>query len=145
MNPLMLLMAGAKKHTTYTLSGAIIFDVDTTQATCGIRVNLDGTIDKLQGPASYTQISSATDWVIPNAQSSVAHWVRFERISGDTIDFTGTLSTWQQLNANREINYDVNSVSIRSGIYSVEIALDSGGTNIVAGPVNYTITAEVSI
>ena len=142
----MLLMVGA--HITYTLSGGTYVHENTGDATCGVRVNTDATIDKLEG-AVYTQVDTATDWAIPNDTAAATdHWVRFERISGDTSGFTGTLSTWLKVtggsSSNRQISYS-NSSGILVGIYSIEIATDSGGTNIVAGPVNYSITANAGI
>ena len=60
----------------YTLSGATIQDSTTSRdAIAGVRVNPDGTVDKLIN-ATYTQISVGTDWIIPNGFADADHDVR---------------------------------------------------------------------
>lgn len=130
----------------YALSGATIGDTNIGDATAMLRVNSDGTTDKQEGTgAAWTPINATTDWVQPNSYSSNDHWVRFEYVSGDSVGFTGTLNSWLQVSgvggANQSMGWS--SVALdRSGVYSVQIATDSGGSNVVAGPTNYTLTAN---
>lgn len=65
-----------------TISGETgISSFDTTaspwQSTSGIRVNDDGTIDKITtiggGGQVYTQIDGSTDWIIPNGDASSSY------------------------------------------------------------------------
>lgn len=114
----------------------------------GVRFNTDGTSDSRVYNADYT--TARLNWVSPAGHSSVDHWIRFERISGDTAGFTGTLSTWLQVSGGsgsaREIYYYVAAgAGLLSGTYSAEIATDSGGSNIVAGPTNFTLTANSEV
>ena len=114
----------------------------------GVRYNTDGTIDKVVYNNSYTEVQN---WCTPTSYADVQdHWVRFVRISGDSAGFTGTLNTWLKVSgtssSNREIVYNVSAgAGILSGTYSVEIATDSGGSNIVAGPSNITLTANSEV
>jgi hypothetical protein len=70
-------------------------------------------------------------------------YVRFTLISGDTPNI-GTLNTWQQLNANRDIGNSLSATGVRSSTIKIEIATDAGGSNIVStSNPNYVAYAEV--
>ena len=132
----------------YAIDNSVVFDTvgdGSRDCQAGVRFNTDGTADSLVYNFSYS--NDRLNWVTPTAVSSEDHWIKFERISGDTDGFTGTLSTWLQLSGGsgsaREIYYYVLAgAGLLSGQYSAEIATDASGTNVVAGPTTFTITAN---
>jgi hypothetical protein len=72
-------------------------------------------------------------------------YVRFTLISGDVPNI-GTLNTWQQLNADRDIGNFQSAPGSRSSTIKVEIATDAGGTHIIStSSPNYTVEAEVTL
>jgi hypothetical protein len=76
-------------------SGIIGFQIQPNTAIAGVRVNADGTIDKITGNASsptYTQIDAATDWVIPNGGATGAERFRCTDNNAN-LDF-GTTGSW---------------------------------------------------
>lgn len=88
---------------TVTVSGEVITDQTTQsrQHAAGIRVNSDGTIDKLVN-TTYTPIDTATDWIIPNSVAPDDYECRFEKDSGTGTVSGDTLDTWHPLTSNRE-------------------------------------------
>lgn len=82
----------------YALSGETGITGFTTQpgtAIAGVRVNTDGTIDKITGNASsptYTQIDALTDYVIPNG--SVTGNERFRCTDNNANLAAGTTGSW---------------------------------------------------
>jgi len=75
-------------NVVYTLTGDNINVTDGASpynTRSGIRVNADGTLDKafsVNGDLlAYTQIDSATDWVIPNGAASADHDVRITAVT----------------------------------------------------------------
>lgn len=115
------------------------------EATCGFRFNSDGTVDK-EEETVYSQVNNGTDWIIPNSDASTTYYIRATQISltanetaasiFDTLE-GDVLSTWLTLGGaqTREWRLKVNSNSVGSGDYTwvidVEIATDSGGTDIL--------------
>jgi hypothetical protein len=90
------------------LTGATgINDDDTSapfDARAGIKIYADGTIDKYkhQTPgAGYTQLSSSTDWCIPNKDASIRFEVKLDVVSG-TPDIGDTTGVWHNLSIDRE-------------------------------------------
>jgi hypothetical protein len=57
-------------------------------AIAGIYFNTDGTVDKREG-GTYTQISTATDWVVPNGAGGSGYAIQFSGVS-----FTGSGFIW---------------------------------------------------
>jgi len=105
----------------------------------GIHINSDGTVDQRSDnnvSDNIVQIDSATDWVIPNSISATTHYVRATQNSqtgGGTL--SGTLNTWLALSTDRFWTIERAAVAgTGSSIWSldIEIATDSGGTNVVA-------------
>jgi hypothetical protein len=122
------------------LSGeATVTDASVSRAcTAGIRVNSDGTIDKLIN-ATYTQISAATDWIIPNGAASSDYDVR---ITGVTFN-TGTVwdseaspeDVWINLGSDRLWSVDDDSstaVDNHDVSFTIEIR-GPGGTTLSSG------------
>ena len=118
---------------------ALISDVSASRAcTAGIRVNADGTIDKLVH-LTYTQIDVATDWIIPNAAASSDYDVR---ITGVTFN-TGTVfdaaaaveDTWIDLGSDRLWSIDDNDSSATDNhdvSFTIEIR-GPGGATLASG------------
>lgn len=76
-------------------AGIIGFETQPASAIAGVRVNADGTIDKITGDASsptYTQIDAATDYVIPNG--AVTGNERFRCTDNNTNLDSGTTGSW---------------------------------------------------
>lgn len=82
----------------YALSGEpgiIGFQIQPNVAIAGVRINADGTIDKITGNASsptYTQIDAATDWCIPNGE--VTGNERFRCTDNNANLASGTTGSW---------------------------------------------------
>lgn len=117
-----------------TLSGEAIIGTSTTEShpIAGIRVNTDGTIDKITGEFStptYTQIDAATDWIIPNTSAtSVFEFKIEERAEGGTasgafVSPGGSikdLGTWYPLTGN--LTWYVHHIT-SNGTHSWDITL----------------------
>ncbi len=86
--------------------------------------------------AIYTSIDTGTDWVIPHNFQEGPYWFRGTLESGDAPNIGLALGVWTS------VSNDVNNFSFGwqktggngtvSGTVKVEIATDSGGSNIVA-------------
>lgn len=140
----------AWQNISYALSGETIQDSEFTSGTAdaSVRVNTDGTIDKIEG-ITTTQIDSATDWVIPNSTAStVDHWVRATQNSqtGGGTTSGPALGTWWKVSgtgsANREWKISSNFGAAESANWNITLAIatDASGTNIVATG-TYDLTA----
>lgn len=83
-----------------TITGASISDIQVTAtAVAGVRFNTGGTIDK-KVFATYTQIDSGTDWIIPNSGASSGYEI-YATYTGDAP--TGpAMSTWHDMSVARE-------------------------------------------
>ncbi len=83
---------------TYAMSGESGiegFQIQPNVAIAGVRVNADGTIDKITGNAAsptYTQIDALTDWVIPNGDATGDERFRCTDNNAN-LDF-GTTGSW---------------------------------------------------
>lgn len=111
------------------LPGGTVTRVVTTPAlaTTNINVNTDGTLTGTDNAG--TDFSHA--WFQPTGGSpGSSYWVRFTQVSGTAPD-SGTLNTWLALSSNRSIGYSTTN-GVKIGTFTIEIASDSGGTNIVA-------------
>lgn len=132
---------------TFTVSSALIMHSvsNGSTATAGVRVGSDGNVYKIEG-GSVTQINSSTDWRRP-AGSGSGYYVRFSKGAFDPDVDGGTLDTWQELNVNRQVTYQESTDDTeKSGTITVEIATDSGGSNIVAsGDASLTATVGTPI
>lgn len=131
----------AASSTTYALSGetGITSNVSFgSTAKAGIRINADGTIDKLV-TAAYTQIDSATDWIIPNGADKSACRFRCTN-SGDSLA-PGADSTASWLSAPCEWWVEeIAAEGSKSLNISVEISIDTGSsthdTGVYSGSAN---------
>ena len=125
-----------------TVSGENIFHVvaNGNTARAGVRVNNDGTIDKLI-LSTYTQIDSSTDWRIPNGSGAGFH-VKFTKGFLDPDPDVGTLDTWLALTANREVYYEETANDTADGANITVHISDDGGSTTLDSAV-YTLTATV--
>jgi hypothetical protein len=119
------------------LPGETFSSVGSPTASSRLRISTDGWVLHVNNGSPIQK----HQWHTGGGDTSL--FVRFTLISGNTPNI-GTLNTWQQLNADRDIGYSVSSTGIASGVIKVEIATDSGGTNIIStSSPNYTVSAEV--
>jgi len=85
--------------------GRVSLDGHSTAAPAqsGFRFNSDGTVDENES-GSYSQIDSATDWIIPNAVDGKGSYeIRAVQNSGDALDAgSDALNTWLALSTDRE-------------------------------------------
>lgn len=146
---IMAALAATHKKLTYTVTGGTINGGGTGSSDyAGVRFNQDGTIDSHIG-LTYSQISSATDWVIPNAHGLGNHYIRFTSLTGDTLTgntgaFSGGEDVWGELITVGECwveDSNPTAAGALSSTFTVEIATDSGGTNVVASG-SFTLTAD---
>jgi len=129
MNVLMMLIGGAHGKAKVTLSGGAASG--TTNDPVGFRFNTDGTIDKREN-GSYTQVSTTTDWIIPNTAAATDYEVRVTGLTGDAWDSSPVADgTWTDLSVAREWNIqDTNSTAAgaKSTAWTFEIRKGSGAT-----------------
>jgi hypothetical protein len=120
------------------LPGQTFYSYGSPTASSRLRVSADGWIRHVDNGTPIQQ----HQWHTGGGDTSL--YVRFTLISGSTPNI-GTLNTWQQLNADRDIGNSVSTAGvIKSSNIKVEIATDSGGTNIIStSSPNYTVEAEV--
>jgi hypothetical protein len=136
---------GGEAAAVFTLNGEINIDHDVEEpgeATIGIRVNTDGTIDKQEG-TTYTQLSPTTDYVIPNDADKTD--VRFKVTNnGDTLDGTSdAVGSWVNISIPRVWRIVVSSEGTASLNLTLEVSSDAGSSTEDSGV--YTGTAEVTV
>lgn len=97
-------------------------------AVCAYRIESDGDefVRRDNSPASET----LAGWIIPRSASANTFWVRFTAVSG-TPSSGATLGVWHALTTTREQLVSSSSGG-KSFTFDVDIARDSGGTDIVA-------------
>jgi hypothetical protein len=129
-----------------TLSGGSAQDIDSgASATAGFRFNTDGTVDRLQG-SSYTQISAATDWIIPNQAADSTYDVRITNIGvGDPFtDLAAAEDVWIDLGTNREYKLVNSGGDLKSNTCDFEIRNDAGTTVASTAGGSYDVEADNS-
>jgi len=143
MNVLMMLMSGAHTHVKVFLSGGTA--AGTTNDPVGFRFNTDGTIDKREN-GSYSQVSAATDWIIPNVAAATDYEVRATSVTGDAWATSPVADdTWIDLSAAREWNVqDTNPLAggTKSTSWTFEIRKGAGAT-LSSG--SYSATADYEV
>lgn len=127
-----------KTHLTYTLTSTHINPgTHNSTATSGWRINVDGTVDQNVN-GTWSQIFASTDWAIPNDHGAGNHYVRWTGSSGDTINragaFLGAVNVWTELTASGTLTITDGSglPGVKNGEIYIELATDSGGTDVVA-------------
>lgn len=138
-------------HGTGNAAGGSNADSTTTSmpvtADCifGMRFRSDGNIEKYtngtaQGQTGYWTYSTSK-W--NNITPSQTYYIRASNDNGNltfpttlSTSYSDTLNTWLALSSSRQFRYEVagprNQVGTLEGLMKIEIASDSGGSNIVA-------------
>lgn len=141
----LLLKAAAKSFVRRNLTDELNIDDSQdspTIALAGVRLNTDGTVDKNLWTA-YVQIHAASDWIIPNSKATDQYWVRCTINSGSNNHINASVEdVWHQMTTWRTFGVQRESIGVTSFDYTIELATDSGGSNIVASA-NYTGSAEM--
>ncbi len=98
-------------------------------ARAGVRVNNDGTIDKLL-LSTYSQIDASTDWRIPNGSGDAYH-VKFTKGILDPAPDVGTLDTWLAITSDRQVYYEETADdTMDGGTITIAISADGGSTTL---------------
>jgi hypothetical protein len=135
-------VSGVWKEITFplvTLSGgsAVGATLSPTNSIAAFTFNSDGTVDVNQD-GSVVQISSGTDWIIPNGDASGSYEIRASLNSGDTPDL-GALDTWLPLSTNRTWQFTRTIGGTSACNLTIEIRI---GSAIIESGV-YLLTATV--
>lgn len=144
-------LSGSGPSYTVTVTGRTISSVDSGVQTVGLRFNADGTVDEYEsaGAASWQQIESSTDWIIPNSFNTEGFHVKLTVQSGDSPD-AGTvlgssdaINTWLTLGNGTTREWFLENEDpqpSQSGVWRVEISADGGTTTLDSG--DFTMTAN---
>lgn len=98
--------------------------------TAGWRVLANGQIQRTTGISNiYSAFNIGTEWSNKNPPGT--YYIRATLDSGTTPD-SGTLNTWIEIDTTITWSWTRSAVGVTTGILELEIATDSGGTNIVA-------------
>ncbi len=130
-----------------TLSGRIVtVEEEIIAAIAGVRVNSDGTVDKRES-AVFTQIDSATDWIIPNSAAPDDYEVRITNVvfNAGTGFFVSAAAedVWIVLTSDREWSVrdtDSSAGGNKDTDFTIEIRKGSSGGAIETGA--YTLIAD---
>jgi len=103
-----------------------------TDIVIGWEFRTDGTVHKIGAVTGDAQFQAGTQWL--NTSPGSTYYIRFTTNSGTapSASYSDTLNTWHALTSLREVKWNVPSWTFGSGSVKVEIATDSGGSNIVA-------------
>lgn len=137
-----------KSSDTVTVSGENITDFRTspTDSYARLKVDDDGNMYKSTdtGSASWSQIDSSTDWIVPEASSPGLYEVRFTGASNTPTSSTAAEDTWHSLSSGDFIIYNsetTNGTATKSTTFTIEIRYNGGS---VLDSASYTLTAEVT-
>ena len=118
--------------------------VDPDNSESGWRFNSDGSIQRNLNGGYSAWNPTPDEWSARQPITAIGdnYWIRATLDAGST-PTAGTLNTWQQLSTNREWYISRPVVGVSTFTVKIEIATDSGGTNIIATGY-YRGTAEVA-
>ena len=120
-------------------------NITPTDSYAGIRFNADGTIDSQENTVNGFNHIAVASWYTPTGGTpGTGYWIR-ATLTGGTNPIVGTLSTWLQLSSTRTWQNTITGIDYLQAIMTIEIATDSGGSNIVATATNYAIEAQVEV
>ena len=130
-----------------TLSGEPQWNTS-NQNPCGIRINADGTVDKLEN-VTYTQLDASTDWIIPNSAANGVYQVRITNVvdvggtdAGFNDEQAAAEDTWISLSSNRQWScVAVGATGADSVGYNFDVQIRYAGGPVLATG-NYEFIAE---
>ena len=107
-------------------------ETDPTNAEAGWKFDANGGAYKWITP-SYFLFDSGVEWSnIQLPSSGTVFYIRATLDSGSSPTSGDTVGSWLALSTDREWLWLRNTVGLTEGVLKIEIATDSGGTNIVA-------------
>ena len=137
----------------FTVSLAGLFGADGTvyppgTAYAGIIFNSNAT---LSVENSNSGVQSAGNWGTPTTTGiGSSYWVKFTQTSnygigglGGGSEYGSPKGTWIQISSNPTFGVQRSTNGLSGATYTVQIASDSGGSNIVATATNISISVEV--
>lgn len=107
-------------------------------AYAGVRINTDGTVDKRIN-TNFTQIDTATDWIIPNSAASSDYEVYCTDNNSNLAGGSSATGTWLAMSAAREWLISHDGATPKQLDITIAIRF-SGGATIDSG--NYTGAAS---
>ena len=141
---LLFAISGVSTGGVWTLSGtalspnnATTIQTTPTDAVVSWIFNLDGTVDRTQ-TAGTTQFQTGVEWDTDQPSPATDIWLRATLDAGSNPTSGDALGSWHILNGSGEANRTftwtetTDGVAVITGTLMVELATDSGGSNIVA-------------
>lgn len=132
-----VMVAESIRYTYTNVAGSVSVSLiggGSTSVTCTVR--RDGTWQLTTGTGTPSiSPSGSQNWVLPqNATSGDTRWIRMTVNSG-TAPTGLTAGTWTQLNTDRAVVLTAGPASTFDANITLDIATDSGGSNIVSSGV----------
>lgn len=109
----------------------------------GVKFYSDGTVDKLDNNATYTQIDSSTDWIIPNsAADGATYHVKATKANETNGTALGTFDSWVVLSGSGEADYQwsIRKIAHTTGTATADVTVsisNNGGTSTLDSAVFY--------
>lgn len=135
MNPILTALAMGDGGQVVTLSGssgtpnqATADNTSPTSSTAGWKFQTSGQLQRTTGTGAYANFQAGVQWC--NRPASL--YIRATLDSGNAPDNGPTLNTWVITTTEREWTWDRSAVGTNSGTLQIDIATDSGGTDIIA-------------
>jgi hypothetical protein len=140
MIPIMaaLVAAGPKVNLDgHTING----NTSGSESQAGVRINADGTVDQ-NDDGVFSQIDSATDWVIPNSLGGADYTARAS-VSGDALDAgSAAEDTDLALSTPRHWFVSDNTPTVGGKSATVTVTLKSAASGATLAVGVYTLTAD---
>ena len=129
--------AGVGRAGIATLSGtsgspnvSSVSVTDPSDATAGWRFKSDGSVQRRIGTGGFSPWMPSVEWF--NSEPGSTYYLRATANAGDAPTL-GTLNTWISLATDPQYDWEhTTPAGTKDGSVKIEIATDSGGTNIVA-------------
>jgi hypothetical protein len=139
--PMMLLASsgGAGVINPIPAPSASAFELNPTDATCSIIFDTDG--DGTTTSSSAADVPFNWHTSAPTVGIGAGFWLRFTLNSGNAATGGSAVGVWHQLSTARSLSMTEAGLGTRTGNFTVEIATDSGGANIV-GSDTFSLTSS---
>ena len=131
-------------NSPFTVSLATLNGTTTTSSGDDVTIELYLNTNGTWTITGYEGQLGASNWGTPTtAGIGSSYWVRFTRTTNPFAPGIATASTgWLQLSSNRGVGvYNPGAGGVATGIYTIEISTNSGGTAIVATATNVSLQA----